>query len=410
VRAERGVQPPLRGSESRCEYFFQRDNGPTLGRVPVLIQWLPIVFTPSTSLNLGSVPDGQSGGTETVSLRNFWTVGTSVTSVRTTPGSGFTVTGTTCGALPSGATCTVRITYTPGVHVGPATDNLTVSGPWGGPGQETLPLHAVGVAAPLVSASPTSLSFPTPQQVGTSSEPQTVIVTNVGTAPLRLAASISPGELGDSYAITNQCQNEAIAPGKSCQVIVVYRPSGEGVTPRNGDLLLFDAGNSQSLVRVPVTTGPLLPLFFTPPAITLPPTPVDAVSAPQTISVRNFDSISTTVNGYRLSSPDFEVTEFTCTGPLASGATCQIVVRAHPTKTGPLSGQLVISGRSTVPSHPRRLPCRARGPQKSLDQDEGDPGVSATKTAMIGTIRCGSDAASDRVPADVVLARPTDAS
>jgi hypothetical protein len=91
------------------------------------------------------------------------------------------------------------------------------------------------------------------------------------------------------------------------------------------DLLLFDAGNSQSLVRVPVTTGPLLPLFFTPPAITLPPTPVDAVSAPQTISVRNFDSISTTVNGYRLSSPDFEVTEFTCTGPLASGATCQIV-------------------------------------------------------------------------------------
>jgi hypothetical protein len=337
--------PPGGGQSADVSIVFNANNGPTLARVPVLIQWLPIVFSPSTPLDLGSVHDGQSSGAATVSLRNFWTVATSVTSVRTTPGSGFTVTGSTCGALPSGATCTVGISYTPGVHVGPATDNLTVSGPWGGSGQETLPLHAVGVAAPLLSVSPTSLGFPTPQQVGTSSEPQTVTVTNVGTSPLRLATpSISPGEVGDSYVITDKCQGGLIAPGKSCQVIVVYRPSGEGVTPRNGDLLLFDVGNHQSLVRVPVTTGLLLPLFFTPPAVTLPPTPIDAVSAPQTISVRNFDTISTTVNGYRLSSPDFEVTEFTCTGPLASGATCQIVVRAHPTKTGPLSGQLVISG------------------------------------------------------------------
>jgi hypothetical protein len=338
-------QPSFGGPQTATADITFYSNNSTSVRVPVTIHWLPIVYTPSTPLHLGSVSDGQTSSTATVSLRNFWTVGTSVTSIHTTPGSGFTVMGSTCGgALPSGATCTVGVSYSPGMHVGPATGDLIATGPWGGPGQETLPLQAIGVAGPIVSVSPASLSFPKPQQVGTSSAPQIVTVTNVGTAPLSLTTTIS-GDVQQSYVVTNNCPGTAIAPGHSCQVSVVYRPSGEGVNPNNGRLAVFDNATPERAVQVPITTGKVLPLFFNPPSLSLPPTRVDEVSAPETITVRNFNFSSVTINGFRLpDSPDFEVSQFTCTGPLASGATCQIVVRAYPTKTGALSGQLVVSG------------------------------------------------------------------
>jgi hypothetical protein len=325
----------------------------TIARVPVTWHILPIVFcrpggpcdgdTPIT-LDLGSVLDGRTSPDAMVVLRNFWTGGTTISDVATTPGSSFTVAGTTCGgALPSGATCTVTVRYVPGLHVGPAGDNLTVKGPWGGPGAENLALSAVGVAAPILSVSPASLSFPTPQQSGTSSDPQTVTVTNVGSADMRLNAGIATGGLGNNYVVTD-CGQASISPGKTCQVTVVYRPIGDAVTPRNASLAVYDPRYADSRLLVPITTGSVLPLGFDPSSLSFPATPVDRVSDPQTIMVRNFyTSTGVNVIGFRLTSPDFEVTEFTCTGPIASGARCQIVARAHPTKAGHLSGNIVIS-------------------------------------------------------------------
>ncbi len=332
----------------------------TFATVPVTLHWLPVVFcqpgpcggdTPLTAIDLGSVLDGQKGADATVQLRSFWEGDTSITGVTTTPGSGFTLTGTTCGgALPSGTTCAVIVRYAPGLHVGPATDGLTVKGPWGGSGAETLTLDAVGLAAPIPSASPTSLGFPAPQQAGVSSAPRTITVTNVGSAPMRLGAGIATGGLAGNYLITD-CRDTPIAPGQACQVTVVYRPVGEAVTPRDADLVLSDAQVDQvNDVDVPITTGFVLPLGFDPTSLSFPPTPVDRVSAPQTIEVRNFFTGSgVSVIGYRISnSPDFEVTQFSCTGPMASAARCQIVVRAHPTKVGPLSGDVVISLEGAV--------------------------------------------------------------
>ncbi len=166
--------------------------------------------------------------------------------------------------------------------------------------------------------------------------------------------------------VTTNCQGVAISPGQSCQITVVYQPFGEGVTPRDGQLAVFDNGIPNIDIRVPITTGKVLPLFFNPPSLTLPPTPVDEVSAPETITVRNFNFSSVTINGYRLpNSPDFEVSEFTCTGPLASGATCQIVVRAHPTRTGPLSGQLVVSGPFYGPIASETFPLSGTGTSRA---------------------------------------------
>lgn len=141
-------QPNFAGPQTGTATIAFFSGNSILVRVPVTVHWLPIVFTPPTSLDLGSVPDGQTSSTVTVGLRNFWTVGTSVTSIHMTPGSGFTVTGSTCGALPSGATCTVGVSYSPGVHVGSATDNLIVTGPWGGPSQEACHCRPLGWPGP----------------------------------------------------------------------------------------------------------------------------------------------------------------------------------------------------------------------------------------------------------------------
>jgi hypothetical protein len=83
-------------------------------------------------------------------------------------------------------------------------------------------------ASAVVSASPTSLSF-TSTAVGTSSSPQTVTVSNTGSA----AASISGVSTTAGFSQTNNC-GTSLAAGASCQVSVTFTPTASGTT--NGTL------------------------------------------------------------------------------------------------------------------------------------------------------------------------------
>jgi hypothetical protein len=75
-------------------------------------------------------------------------------------------------------------------------------------------------ATPLASVSPSSLTFG-PQRVGTTSGPQTVSLTNTGTAPLNVTNVAVTG----SFTATQNCVSASpIAPGTSCSESVAFAP------------------------------------------------------------------------------------------------------------------------------------------------------------------------------------------
>ena len=88
---------------------------------------------------------------------------------------------------------------------------------------QTIALAGTGT---VVEFSSGSLDFGN-QPVGTTSQPQTVKVTNVGTAPLLLAGiGITGTNFGD-FVETTTCGSK-LAPGASCAINVRFRPKAKG--------------------------------------------------------------------------------------------------------------------------------------------------------------------------------------
>jgi hypothetical protein len=77
---------------------------------------------------------------------------------------------------------------------------------------------------PHASFSPNQLNF-NAQKIGTTSAPQSVILTNTGTSPLTLQSVNITGE----YALvtgTTCAANTSLAPQQSCTLDVTFTPKG----------------------------------------------------------------------------------------------------------------------------------------------------------------------------------------
>jgi hypothetical protein len=88
------------------------------------------------------------------------------------------------------------------------------------------PIQGPGKTSPSASLSPSSLSF-NAQQAGTSSSPQTITLTNSGTAALAISGISLAGTNVDSFSQTNTCGN-SLAAGASCSITVVFQPQTAG--------------------------------------------------------------------------------------------------------------------------------------------------------------------------------------
>ena len=104
-------------------------------------------------------------------------------------------------------------------------------------------------AATPVSFSPTSLTF-SPQNVGVTSTPQTVTVTNNGTANLTISTVTIGGTNASDFAKSaNTCAGATVTPNKTCTVSVTFTPSATG--SRTATLSINDnAANSPQTVSL----------------------------------------------------------------------------------------------------------------------------------------------------------------
>jgi hypothetical protein len=146
----------------------------------------------------------------------------------------------TCGAsvAPGGATCAIRVTFTP-TATGDRTGNVTITDDAAG-SPHVIPLTGKGVPpAPAVTLSTTSVDFGD-QTYGTTSTPQTITLTNSGTAALTITAIAATGD----FAQTHTCpvSPATLAVAASCTITLTFKPTASGA--RTGALTITDNGSN----------------------------------------------------------------------------------------------------------------------------------------------------------------------
>jgi streptogramin lyase len=201
----------------------------------------------------------------------------------------------------------------------------------------------VPVPSPRPSAlsfSPATLTFAN-QDIGTTSNSQSVTIANFGGSALNFSGISASGD----FAETNNCPG-SLAAGASCTTSVSFAPTVAG--PETGLLTLKDdSGNSGASQVVTLSGTGLLPRH-----LTLSPATLNfsgytiGDSASQTVSVTNTSSASVGIAGIDMSGDPSFAQGNTCGPMLSAGATCTITVTFSPVAYGTFASTLLVTESS----------------------------------------------------------------
>lgn len=226
--------------------------------------------------------------------------------------------------------------------------------------------------------SPTSVTFPQLQAVGSTSSPQSVTLTNLGGTPLTLSGITLAGQNAGDFAETNQC-TASLAVGASCQISVTFTPTGFG--NRNGILVIANDGLGGTIgVALTGTTPPGVSVSLSPLNVSFPSQYVGTSGLPQTLTVTNTGSATLMITNVASSTADF-ATLSNCTNSVPPNANCTIGVFFDPTASGTRSGTLTITDNAT--GSPQTVTLTGTGQDFSMAPTSSasatvSPGQSAT--------------------------------
>jgi sugar lactone lactonase YvrE len=214
----------------------------------------PAVTLSTTSLSFSAQLVNTTSPAQTVTVTNTGGANLIISSI---VASGTYTQTNTCpistATLNPGSTCAISVMFT-ATAVGTQTGTVTITDNAAG-SPHTVALSGIGVTSitgPAVSLAPASLSFP-PQNVGTTSSPLVVILTNSGVSPLTISNIATTGD----YAQMNTCLTPpaTLASLANCSISVTFTPTVAGPDP--GTLTITDNAGTQSV--------PLAATFTTPP-------------------------------------------------------------------------------------------------------------------------------------------------
>jgi len=183
------------------------------------------------SLSFPGQPVGAASAPQAVALTNtgsatlnFSSFNVQLSQLNTTPSPDFAENNNCGTSLAAGASCTIQVTFTP-TFSGTSYATLAIDSD-SLDGTRYVDLNGVGV---VLTASPRPVLFAT-RDVGTTSAPQAVTLTNTGqTSSINISSVTVAGDFG----ITNNC-GASLAAGASCTVDVTFTPTALG--PRTGYL------------------------------------------------------------------------------------------------------------------------------------------------------------------------------
>jgi hypothetical protein len=296
-------------------------------------------------LTFGPQEVNTTGAGQTVTLTNGGTAPLVVSAVAIAgadPGD-FAVDGAPCvTTLAAGASCTVTVTFTP-TAPGSRGASLTFTDNSGGVAgsQQGVGLSGTGTA-PAVAFGPTLLPFPN-RLIGTTSTPQTVTLTNNGTAPLTIGDVTLAGVDAGDFVLTNSGSGSCtgtIAVSGHCTVQVQFRPTATDLRVARVEFTDNSGGQAGNVQSVPLS-GSGIPVAgsvaFAPASLAFPNRLIGTTSTPQTVTLTNNGTAPLTIASVALGgvdAGDFVLTNSgggSCAGTLAVGASCTVQVQFRPT-------------------------------------------------------------------------------
>jgi hypothetical protein len=338
----------------------------------ILLSQTAVVFDAQTVGVAGTLPQvvyyyNQGNTTSTITSIGLATTGN--------PGD-FSVSGCTAGtAVGPLSYCTITIKFTAGA-AGPrsATLNIIDTDPGGAAPGRSIALSGTGISSsvPEVGLYPASLTFASTAE-GSSSTPQSITLTNNGSAALTIPSTgitFTGTDPGD-YSQTDNCpvSPATLAAGFSCNIAITFSPKGIGARPAN--LTVTDSATSSPQSATLTGTGVAGAVGVA----TLSPTSLPfgnvALGTPSElpITVKNTGTASLTFASPSVAitgtvSSDFSQTN-TCTGSLAPTATCTIKVTFTPTTIESQTGTVTITDNAT--NSPQLVPITGTGAEAAVD-------------------------------------------
>jgi hypothetical protein len=297
----------------------------------------PFVNLSPPSYNFGNQVVGTTSSAAPITLTNTGNATLNITSVTIagTNSGDFSQTNTCGASLAANASCTLSVTFTPTAS-GLRSGSLTITDS-ASPATQSVSLTGTGVATPLVSLSPPSLTFPA-QKVGTSSSAQSVTLKNTGSAVLSITSITVSGD----FSQTNTC-GSSVAVAASCTLSVTFKPTATGT--RTGAVTITDNGSpaTQSVSLTGTGTAPVVSL--SPTSLTFPAQPLGTSSSAQSVTLSNTGNASLGITSIKASG-DFSQTN-TCGSSVAASASCTLSVTFKPTAAGTRTGVVTITDNAS---------------------------------------------------------------
>jgi hypothetical protein len=291
----------------------------------------PLTVSP-TSLSFGNQGIASTSASKNVTVTNNSgaTVTISSTDISGANASDFAQSASTCRSrLALNASCTIRISFTPGA-AGARSATLTITDNASNSPQ-TVALSGTGVQQ--VTLSSASLSFAN-QADGSTSAAKTVTVTNNNGTTLSISGTAITGTNASEFAISSNTCGSSIGSHSSCKIGTNFEP----VTPgsKSATLTITDTATN-SPQTVSLTGTGIAPVSVTPSSETFAAQKAGTTSPAKVVIVKNNLPTALTMSGNTFSGTnanDFAQSSTTCEATLATGASCTISVTFKPAAKG----------------------------------------------------------------------------
>jgi hypothetical protein len=250
--------------------------------------------------------------------------------------------------LATRASCSFEVGFSP-TAVGPVAAFVAVTDDATGSPQ-LLAVFGIG-SGPLAVPSATSIAFGNQPQ-GSTSDPQTVTMSNTGNQTLHFGNIVLGGANTSQFLPAGDtCIGASIAPGNTCTFSVVFAPNQTGSF--HAEIDVFDdsggvPGAEQIIMLSGIGLAPAPVASVSPGSLVFGLQAVGTQSGPQSVTLMNLGSAALTLSQLTFTGPDaasfaVAMTGSTCPtagGTLAIAASCKLAIDFAPQASGPKSATL----------------------------------------------------------------------
>jgi hypothetical protein len=363
----------------------------TVSLTGIAVAAAPVAGLEPTSLTFGAQPVATSSGIQSILVNNTGSAALQFYSITLggPNGSEFQIAPaqTTCVAggpalAPAGPSCAISVIFSP-ASLGAKVAALMISDN-ASPSTQQVVLSGTALG-PTAVLSVNSLTFGV-QNVGSSSTPQPITLSNTGNGSLTINSISISGTASAAFSQNNTC-GAVLYQNAQCTINVTYQPTAAG--SQFATLTIADNAVSSPQSAQLAGTGQVSLLTLLPAALTFSSQLVETLSTPLVATVTNTSAAA--VSGLQLTvgganAGDFQASNNCGTG-LAAGASCALNVTFQPVASGTRTGILNLSYLGTgSPATAVLTGVSSDYSINAANTSAGSASVTAAQTATYGLL------------------------